>query len=200
MSEVRGRQFLASGVRSVANHVANAEASLNMECDRSLKYGGIGAQKSLGSCISAAASYCVGKCWLLTAGISLLAEDQKEIHRDKKSLIKGSGRLWPRLRQTCLLASVCLHLGMQNNFWTLQTLHSTIIHNIHSLHTSVHKTHIPLDHKVWLSDVSPTKMKSIFEFQKDSSQGSAFPGLNCVITALAYFNGSRWAGPLFELH
>lgn len=103
---------------SVANHMAEAEASLNMECDRSLKYGGIGAQKPLGSWISAAASYCVGKCWLLTAGISLLAEDQKEIHRDKKSLIKGSGRLWPRLQQTCLLASVCIHLGMQNNFRT----------------------------------------------------------------------------------
>lgn len=96
MSEVRGRQFLASGVRSVANHVAKAEASLNMECDRSLKYGGIGTQKSLGSWISAAASYCVGKCWLLTAEISL-TEDQKEIHCDKKTLIKGSGKLWPQL-------------------------------------------------------------------------------------------------------
>ena len=64
MADVRSqrRQFLASGVRSVANHVAKAEASLNMECDRSLKYGGVGAQKSLGSWISAAASYCVGKC------------------------------------------------------------------------------------------------------------------------------------------
>lgn len=58
MSEVRGRRFLASGVKRVANHVAKAEASLNMECDRSLKYGGVGAQKSLGSWISAAASYC----------------------------------------------------------------------------------------------------------------------------------------------
>lgn len=58
MSEVRGKQFLASGFRRVANHVAKAEASLNMECDRSLKYGGTGAQKSLGSWISAEASYC----------------------------------------------------------------------------------------------------------------------------------------------
>lgn len=58
MSEVRGKRFLASGFRRVANHVAKAEASLNMECDRSLKYGGIGAQKSLGSWISAEASYC----------------------------------------------------------------------------------------------------------------------------------------------
>lgn len=62
MSEVRERQFLASGVRTVANHVAKAGASLNMESDRSLKYGGTGAQKSLGSWISAAASYCAGKC------------------------------------------------------------------------------------------------------------------------------------------
>lgn len=58
MSEVRGKQFLASGFRRVANHVAKAEASLNMECDRSLKYGGTRAQKSLGSWISAEASYC----------------------------------------------------------------------------------------------------------------------------------------------
>lgn len=137
MSEVRGRQFLASGARSVANHVAKAEASLNMECDRSLKYGGPGTQKSLGSWISAAASYCVGKCWLLTAGISLLIEDQKEIHRDKKSLIKGSGRLWPRLQQTCLLGSVCIHLGMQEPVrkWFLNfansTLHLTVYSIIH---------------------------------------------------------------------
>lgn len=43
-------------------------------------------------------------------------------------------------------------------------------------------------------------MKSIFEFQKDSSEGSAFPLLNRGLTALAYFNGQRWAGPLSELH
>lgn len=145
MSEVKGRQLLASGVRSVAaNHVAKAEASLNMECDRSLKYGGIGAQKSLGSWISAAASYCVGKCWLLTAGISLFAKDQKEIHGDKKSLIKGSGRLWPRLQQTCLLASVCIHLGMQNKFWTLQNFaqHCTLYSVIYRIHSfQIVRTH-----------------------------------------------------------
>lgn len=47
MSEVRGRRFLAPGVRSAANHVAKPEASLNMECNRSLKYGGIGTQNLL---------------------------------------------------------------------------------------------------------------------------------------------------------
>lgn len=59
MAGVRSqRKFLASEVKRVAKRVAEAEARLNMECDRSLEYGEVGAQKSLGSEISAAPSYC----------------------------------------------------------------------------------------------------------------------------------------------
>lgn len=45
--KVRGRQFLALGIRSVEKHVAKAEASVNMECNRSLKYGGAGTKNLL---------------------------------------------------------------------------------------------------------------------------------------------------------
>lgn len=59
MADVRSqRKSLASEVKRVAKRVAEAEARLNMECDRSLEYGEVGAQKSLGSENSAAPSYC----------------------------------------------------------------------------------------------------------------------------------------------
>lgn len=99
----------------------------------------------------------LGKCWLLTSGISLLAKDQKAIHRDKKSLIKGSGRLWPRLQQTCF-ASKCMHSSRPAklflnfaNFAEHCTVYS-IIHRIHSFQdvftqASTHEAHIPSEYK-----------------------------------------------------
>lgn len=71
-----------------------------------------------------------GKCWLLTWGISLLAKDQKAIHGDKKSLIKGSGRLWPRLQQTGFVGIVCVQPNLQSYFWTLQTLQSIALYTL----------------------------------------------------------------------
>lgn len=50
MVDVRSqrRRFLAIGLSSVANYAAKAEASQNMECDRSLKYGDAVTQRSVG--------------------------------------------------------------------------------------------------------------------------------------------------------
>lgn len=70
------------------------------------------------------------KCWLLTWGISLLAKDQKAIHGDKKSLIKGSGRLWPRLQQTGFVGIVRIQPSLQSYFWTLQTLQSIALYTL----------------------------------------------------------------------
>lgn len=94
-----------------------------------------------------AAGFCsrkllLGKCWALTWGISLLAKDQKAIHRDKKSLITGSGRLWPRLQQTGSVSIACVHPCRQSYFRTSQTLQSRT-HCLYSfpecLRTGAHK-------------------------------------------------------------
>lgn len=151
MADVRSqRKFLASEVKRVAKRVAEAEARLNMECDRSREYGEVGAQKSLGSEISAAPSYC-SPSWLLTFGILLLAEDQKAIRCDKKSLIKGSGSLWQRLQETCFV-SKCLHSTgcCKLIFWTVQTLpeHHFIHIQFHtkSRYSTTHKAQSPTEH------------------------------------------------------
>lgn len=103
----------------------------------------------------------LGKCWLLTSGISLLAKDQKAIHRDKKSLIKGSGRLWPRLQQTCFV-SKCMHSSRPAklflnfaNFAEHCTVYS-IIHHTHSFQDVFTQAHTRL--------TFPQSIKSLIEW------------------------------------